>query len=343
VRRAARRAGHAAHRGAHATHAHSHHGHAHGLLHELRGSGHDGAAGRRRAEWRPLLWAFLITTLVLVAELVGGLLTGSLALLTDAGHMLTDAASLALALVALRVSSLPPTLRKTFGYHRFEILAALLNGLTLWAIVVLLVWEALQRLHQPRPIAVVGMMAVAGLGLAANLVSALILGRVGGAGLNLRAALLHVRADLAGSIGTLLAGGIIWATGWLAADPLASLLICGLILYSSWNLVRDAVNVLMESSPPGLDIEEIQRILTAEPGIRAVHDLHLWTVTSGFHALSAHVEADATLDREQVLRRLNFLLRERFGLTHTTLQIEEPRPHSGALQIEHRRRPAPGP
>jgi cobalt-zinc-cadmium efflux system protein len=318
-------------------HAHAQRGHAHGPRHGFGGAQED-AAGRRRAEWRPLLWAFLITTLVLVAELVGGILTGSLALLTDAGHMLTDAASLGLALVALRVSGLPPNLRKTFGYHRFEILAALLNGLTLWAIVVLLVWEALQRLREPHPIAVVGMMAIAGVGLLANLASALILGRIGGAGLNLRGALLHVRADLLGSVGTLAAGVIIWRTGWLAADPLASLLICGLILFSSWNLVRDAVNVLMESSPPGLDVEEIQRALTAEPGIRGVHDLHLWTVTSGFNALSAHVEADPELDREQVLRRLNFLLRERFSLTHTTLQIEEPRlPGAGVLQIEPRR------
>ncbi len=327
-----------------APHAHAHHGHAHGLRHGLGDRLAEGAAGRRRAEWRPLLWAFLITALILVAELVGGLLTGSLALLTDAGHMLTDAASLGLALVALRVSELPPTLRKTFGYHRFEILAALLNGLTLWAIVVFVAWEALRRLHQPHPIAVMGMMAVATLGLVANLASALILGRVGGAGLNLRAALLHVRADLLGSLGTLAAGAIIWATGWLAADPLASLLICGSILFSSWNLVRDAVNVLMESSPPGLDVDEIQRALTAEPGILGVHDLHLWTVTSGFNALSAHVEADAELDREQVLRRLNFLLRERFGLTHTTLQIEEPRgPGTGVLQIERRKGSAPGP
>jgi cobalt-zinc-cadmium efflux system protein len=301
----------------------------------------EGAAGRRRAEWRPLLWAFLITALVLVAELVGGLLTGSLALLTDAGHMLTDAASLGLALIALRVAELPPTLRKTFGYHRFEILAALLNGLTLWAIVVFVAWEALQRLHAPHPIAVSGMMAVAALGLVANLASAMILARVGGAGLNLRAALLHVRADLLGSVGTLIAGAVIWATGWLAADPLASLLICVSILFSSWNLVRDAVNVLMESSPPGLDVDEIQRALTAQPGIRGVHDLHLWTVTSGFHALSAHVEAEADLDREQVLRRLNFMLRERFSLTHTTLQIEEPRhPGAGTIQIERRRDPA---
>jgi cobalt-zinc-cadmium efflux system protein len=317
---------------------HAHLGHQHGLLHALHGTAQERAAGRRREEWRPLLLAFVITSLILVAEAVGGVLTGSLALLTDAGHMLTDAASLGLALIALRVSGLPPTLRRTFGWQRFEILAALLNGLTLWAIVVLLAWEAIQRLQQPRPIAVVGMIAVASIGLLANVVSALILGRVSGGGMNLRAALLHVRADLLGSVGTIAAGAAIWATGWLAADPLASLLICALILYSSWNLVRDAVNVLMEATPPGLDLELIQAALMGETGVRAVHDLHVWTVTSGFHALSAHVEADPALDREQLLRRLNFLLRERFALTHTTLQIEEPRPAAGALQIERRPR-----
>jgi cobalt-zinc-cadmium efflux system protein len=289
-----------------------------------------------------LLGALALTSLVLAAEAVGGVITGSLALLSDAGHMLTDAASLALALVALRVAARPPTLRKTFGYHRFEILAALLNGLTLWAVVAFLAWEAVQRLQQPRPIAVPGMMAVAGAGLVANLVTAAILHRAGSEGLNLRGALLHVLADVLGSVGTLAAGTVIWLTGWLAADPVASLFICGLILFSSWRLIRDAANVLMEGTPAGLDLEAIQEALVSQEGVCGVHDLHAWTVTSGFPALSAHVEVEAGLDRERVLRRLNFLLRERFGLFHTTLQIEEPRlPHAGSLQIERRSGPSP--
>jgi cobalt-zinc-cadmium efflux system protein len=322
------------------SHGHRDHGHGSSHTHAVLQALHDhpprsAPAGRRRAEWRPLFAAFLITAAVLVAEAVGGILTGSLALLSDAGHMLTDAASLGLALVALRVSELPPTLRRTFGYHRLEILAAFLNGLTLWGIVAFLAWEAVQRLGSPRPVAAAGMVGVAALGLVANLASAIVLGRAGGSGLNLRAALLHVQADLAGSIGALAAGTIIWLTGWLPADPLASLVICGLILYSSWSLVREAVNVLMESTPAGLDVDAIQRALAGEAGVRGVHDLHVWTVTSGFHALSAHVEVEAHLDREQVLRRLNFLLRERFRLTHTTLQIEEPRkPAADALQIQ---------
>lgn len=286
---------------------------------------------------RPLTAAFVLTLVVLVAEAVGGFLTGSLALLSDAGHMLTDAASLGLALVALRVAGRPPTLTKTFGYLRFEILAALLNGLTLWMVVAFIAWEAVQRLASPHPVDAGWMMGVAALGLAANLVTALVLGRAGTGGLNLRGALLHVFGDLLGSVGALVAGAIIWRTGWLAADPVMSLVICALILFSSWTLIRDAVNVLMEGTPRGLDVDAVQRALVAEPGVCGVHDLHLWSVTSGFHALSAHVEVDAVLDRERVLRRLNFVLRERFGLTHTTLQIEEPRlPHAGALQIERR-------
>jgi cobalt-zinc-cadmium efflux system protein len=289
-----------------------------------------------------LLLALLLTSVVLVAEVVGGLLTGSLALLSDAGHMLTDTASLALALVALKVAGRPPTLRKTFGYSRFEILAALLNGLTLWAVVAFLAWEALQRLAEPRAIEVEGMMAVAGLGLVANLATAYILGHAGTGGLNLRGAFLHVLADLLGSLGALTAGAVIWFTGWLRADPVASLLICGLVLFSSWRLIREAVNVLMEGTPPGLDVHDIQRALVAEPGVVGVHEFHVWTVTSGFNALSAHVEVEADRDREQMLRRLNFLLRERFGLTHTTLQIEEPRlPHAESLQIGRSPRVAP--
>lgn len=292
-------------------------------------------AGRRRAERRSLILALAITGLVFLAEAVGGILTGSLALLSDAGHMLTDLASLALALVALKVAERPPTPEKSFGYHRFEILAALLNGLTLWAVVAFLVWEALQRLGQPRAIEVEGMMGVAALGLVANVAAAFLLGRSAAGGLNLRGAFLHVLGDLLGSVGTLAAGGLIMLTGWLAADPVASLFICGLILLSSWKLIREAVNVLMEGTPAGFDVAELQRVLMAEPGVRGIHDLHVWTVTSGFHALSAHVEVERDRDRERILRHLNFILRERFGLEHTTLQIEEPRlPHAGALQIE---------
>jgi cobalt-zinc-cadmium efflux system protein len=276
--------------------------------------------------------------LVLVVEFVGGLLTGSLALLSDAGHMLTDVASLALALVALKVAGRPPTLRKTFGYSRFEILAALLNGLTLWAVVAFLAWEGIQRLFQPQTVEVGGMLGIAALGLVANVVIAFIMGRVGTGGLNLHVAFLHVLADLLGSVGTIAAGVVILLTGWTRADPVASLLVCGLILSSSWRLIRDAVNVLMEGTPQGVDVNAIQRALVAEPGVLGLHEFHVWTVTSGFNALSAHVEVEADRDREQVLRRLNFLLRERFGLTHTTLQIEEPRlPHAGALQIERGR------
>jgi cobalt-zinc-cadmium efflux system protein len=268
-----------------------------------------------------------------VVEAVGGVLTGSLALLSDAGHVLADVGALALALVALGVASRPPTLRKSFGYHRFEVLAALGNGLTLWVLVAFLAWEAVRRIAEPVEVDVPGMLGIAGLGLAANVASAVLLARVAEAGLNLRAALLHVIGDLLGSVGTLVAGGVMWATGWTRADPVASLFICALILVSSWTLIRDTVNVLMEGTPRDVDMDALQRAIAAEPGVRGVHDLHLWTVTSGFHALSAHVEVDRGVDRERILRRLNVLLRDR-GLEHTTLQLEDPRlPPADTLQI----------
>jgi cobalt-zinc-cadmium efflux system protein len=268
-----------------------------------------------------------------VVEAVGGVLTGSLALLSDAGHVLADVGALALALVALGVASRPPTLRKSFGYHRFEVLAALGNGLTLWVLVAFLAWEAVRRIAEPVEVDVPGMLGIASLGLAANVASAVLLARVAEAGLNLRAALLHVIGDLLGSVGTLVAGGVMWATGWTRADPVASLFICALILVSSWTLIGDTVNVLMEGTPRDVDMDALQRAIAAEPGVRGVHDLHVWTVTSGFHALSAHVEVDRGVDRERILRRLNVLLRDR-GLEHTTLQLEDPRlPPADTLQI----------
>jgi cobalt-zinc-cadmium efflux system protein len=269
-----------------------------------------------------------------VVEAVGGILTRSLALLSDAGHVLADVGALAMALVALGVASRPPTLRKSFGYHRLEVLAALGNGLTLWVLVAFIGWEAVRRLAQPVDVDVPGMLGVAGVGLAANVASAVLLARVAEAGLNLRAALLHVIGDLLGSVGTIVAGAVMWATGWTRADPVASLFICALIMVSSWTLIRDTVNVLMEGTPRDVDMDALRRAIAGEPGVRGVHDLHVWTVTSGFHALSAHVEVDAGLDRERVLRRLNVLLRERFGLEHTTLQLEDPRlPAADTLQI----------
>ncbi|HEY7530331.1 MAG TPA: cation diffusion facilitator family transporter, partial [Gemmatimonadota bacterium] len=207
---------------------------------------------------------------MLVVEAVGGVLTGSLALLSDAGHVLADVGALVLALVALGVASRPPTLRKSFGYHRFEVLAALGNGLTLWVLVAFLAWEAVRRLSEPVDVDVAGMLGVAGLGLVANVASAVLLARVQEAGLNLRAALLHVIGDLLGSVGTLVAGAVMWATGWTRADPIASLFICALILVSSWTLIRDTVNVLMEGTPREVDMDALQRAIAAEPGIRGV-------------------------------------------------------------------------
>jgi len=240
--------------------------------------------------------------------------------------MLTDVAALGLAATALWLSQRPATLRHTYGFHRVEILAALVNGLALWGIVAWVAVEALDRLRNPAEVLAGPMMAIAGVGLLVNAAALWILhgGHDAGAhrSLNLHGALLHVVGDLLGSVGVLAAGAIVWATGWRGADPAASLVISALILVASWRLVRDAVHVLLEGAPAGLDVEELIAGLLAERGVAGVHDLHVWTLTSGYPALSAHVVCDHGEEREMLLARVNRLLREEFGITHTTIQLE---------------------
>jgi len=255
------------------------------------------------------------------AEAVGGLLTGSLALLADAGHMLSDAASLGLALFALWIAQKPRTPERTFGYYRTEILAALVNGATLVAIAVFIVVEAWERFEGTREVDGWPMMWIAVGGLAVNLVGMAVLHGGKDESLNLRGAWLHVLSDTLGSLQAIVAGVLIWVYGWHWADPAASVLIAGLVTWSSWSLLRDAVNVLMEATPRHLDAGEIQRALAAVPGVREVHDLHVWTITSGFESLSVHVRV-AERDRDEALAELRALLRERFGIDHSTIQIE---------------------
>ena len=284
-----------------------------------------------RASDRRRLAAVLVLTLVyMVAEVVGGLWTGSLALLADAGHMLTDVASLGLALGALWVARRPPTVRHTYGFYRAEILAALLNGLALWGVVAWIAAEALDRLRQPTEILAGPMMAIAAGGLAVNGVALWILHRRHDPSversLNLHGALLHVVGDLLGSAGALAAGALVWSTGWHAADPVASLLIGALILAGSWRLVRDAVHILLEGAPPDLDVALLIERVGAIEGVAGVHDLHAWILTSGYAALSAHVVCAHGEERDLLLARVNRLLREEFGITHTTIQLEPESP-----------------
>jgi len=290
-------------------------GHSHGDSH-----GHFGAPGATNR--RALAAALAITATYTVVEVAGGLLTGSLALLADAGHMLSDNISLALALFAIWLAGKPATPQRTFGYKRAEILAALLNGVTLVVVALWIFYEAYGRFDDPPEVLAGWMLVVASVGLAVNVGAGLILFRSRGDSLNVEAAFRHVLADLLGSVGVLAAAITILLTGWLLADPLISVLIAGLILASAWGVIRDSVTILLEASPKGIDASEVGRKLAQAPGVSQVHDLHIWTITSGFPALSAHVLVGAGEDCHGRRRELEQLLDDDFGITHTTLQVD---------------------
>jgi len=267
-----------------------------------------------------------ITTTFFTVEVIGGLLTHSLALLADAGHMLTDVASLALALLAIQFAARPATPEKTYGYYRTEILAALVNGITLVLIALYIFYAALRRFQSPPEVKSLPMFTVAVFGLVANLASAYVLSRSKGESLNLRGAFLHVVADVLGSLGAITAGLIMLATRWYLADPLISIFIGLLILFSSWRLLRESVNVLMEGVPAHIDLKALEAAMRKVPGVSHVHDLHVWTVTSGFEALSAHVVVAEVLSMERsqaILHELHAVVHQRFWIQHTTIQLEE--------------------
>jgi cobalt-zinc-cadmium efflux system protein len=292
-----------------------------------------------RAESRRALGLVLaLTGAYTVCEIVGGWLTGSLALLADAGHMLGDSAALALALVAAWLAGRPATPDRSFGYRRAEILAALVNGVALAVIAIWVFIEAVRRLDNPREILGGWMLAVALIGLIVNAIAAYILSRAGD-NLNVRAALRHVFADLAGSVGVAIAAVVVLTTGWDRADPVAGMAIGVLILGSSWSIVRDSVSILLEATPAGIDADEVGRRMASVEGVVEVHDLHIWTITSGFPTLSAHVLVQRGDDCHLRRRELEQLLAEEFDLEHTTLQVEHVGESSG-LRIEPLRRRA---
>lgn len=292
--------------------------------------GHDHAhrAGSRRA----LGLVLALTAAYTGAEIVGGILTGSLALLADAGHMLGDSAALALALGAAWLASRPATPERSFGFRRAEILAALANGL---ALVVIAIWvsvEAIRRLDNPPQILGGWTLLVAVIGLGVNLAAAAILARTAEENLNVQAALRHVFADIAGSAGVAIAAIVVITTGWREADPIAGLAIAVLILASSWTILRDSVAILLEATPAGIDAQEVGRRMAEAEGVVEVHDLHIWTITSGFPALSAHVLVRRGDDCHARRRELQQLLANEFQLEHTTLQVEHAGEREG-LQI----------
>ena len=279
---------------------------------------------------RALAITLALTASFTVAEVVGGLLTGSLALLADAGHMLSDNLSLALALFAAWLAGRPETPGRSFGYKRAEILAALANGVTLVAISIWIFVEAFSRLREPPEILGVPMLAIAVLGLLVNVAGIIVLSRSAGESLNVQGAFRHVIADALGSIGTITAALVIVLTGWRYADPLASIAIAALILASSWSLLRDSTNVLLEAAPRDIDPEEIGRKMVGADGVSEVHDLHVWEITSGFPALSAHVLVGQEENCHARRRDLEDLLAHEFGITHTTLQVD----HAGDHESE---------
>jgi cobalt-zinc-cadmium efflux system protein len=276
----------------------------------------------RREDRRALAAALVLVTAFLGVEAAAGFLADSLALLADAAHMLSDSGSLGLALFAVWIAERPATPERSFGFRRVEILAALANGVALVAVAIWIFIEAGRRLMDPAEPLGGWMLGVGVAGLAVNLAAAAILARRASDSLNVRAALRHVLADLAGSLGVIGAAAAILVTGWLYADPVVSVLIGVLVLASSWTILRESVGILLEATPRGLDAEEVGRTMAELPGVREVHDLHIWTITSGFPALSAHVLVDAGADCHGLRLQLERRLRERFGLDHTTLQVD---------------------
>jgi cobalt-zinc-cadmium efflux system protein len=258
------------------------------------------------------------------AEAIGGWWTGSLTLLADAGHMLTDVAALALALIAVWFGSRPATSRKTFGYYRLEIVAALVNGVALVLISLLIVYEAVQRWSSPPIVRSNVMIAVAVGGLFVNLVCAWILRGRHEIDLNIRGAWLHVMSDALGSVAAIIAGTIMWLYGWYVVDPLFSILIALLIVWSSWALIRESTNVLLEGTPAHINLAAVEAAILETSGVSAVHDLHIWTITSGREALSAHVIHSETTQAPELLRDLRAKLQTQFGVDHLTIQMETP-------------------
>jgi cobalt-zinc-cadmium efflux system protein len=300
-------------------HAHHHHHHAHAA----------GRAGNRRR----MVAALAINGALLVAGAVGAIVFGSVALLADAGHVLSDVGAFALGLLAATMAARPARGRRTFGLHRGEIIAALVNGLLLVAVAVVVFVESIGRLSDPPSIEAGGVLAIGLVGLLGNAAATAVLLAGDRGDLNLEGVLRHSAADALGSLGVVVSAVVVLATDWRYADPIAGLLIGLLVLAGSWGLVRDAFDVLMENAPAGVDVQEVGSAMAAVPGVREVHDLHVWTVTAGFPALAAHVRTDPSEDVDEVRTRVEAVLHERFEIHHTTLQMMAER----LLSIEDRR------
>ncbi|WP_077325112.1 cation diffusion facilitator family transporter [Virgibacillus siamensis] len=298
--------------------------------------GHDHTHGANK---KALMISFIIITIYMIIEAAGGFITNSLALLSDAGHMLSDSVSLGVGLVAFAMGEKVANYSKTYGYKRFEILAAFFNGVTLIVIALYIFYEAFQRFTSPSEVASTGMLIIACIGLAVNIVVAWILMRGDtDENLNLRAAFLHVLGDLLGSVGAIVAALLIMFFGWGWADPLASVIVAALVFVSGWRVTKDAVHVLMEGTPKNVDLDDVIRTIESVGGIESIHDLHVWTITSGQNALSCHAVVDGKLNIEESQKLLQIIegnLQEN-GIGHVTIQMEnEQHPHGESLMCQH--------
>ncbi|WP_379158187.1 cation diffusion facilitator family transporter [Paenibacillus sp. sgz5001063] len=296
-------------------HGHSHSGHSHSHSHS-----HSHGPNNKKG----LLIALVITGGIMFLEFFGGLVTGSLALLSDSGHMLSDTASLALSLVAMIFAVRPPSLKNSYGFYRFEIMAALFNGVTLFVIAGFIIWEAWQRFFAPPAVASGTMMIIAAIGLLANLISAWSLMHKSDTkdNINIRSAYLHIMGDALGSVGALLAGLLMKLFSWYVADPIISVLVALLILRGAWGVLKQAFHILMEGTPDAVNTDEIKEALHGIDGVIGVHDLHVWTITSGMDALSGHLLIKDQADPHSILQEAISIVEDKFKIQHATLQIE---------------------
>ncbi len=286
---------------------------------------HDHSRELRSASKRSLIAAFVLISGFMCVEVIGGIVSGSLALLADAGHMLTDAASIALALAAMHFAERPHSVQRTFGYHRLEVLAALVNALALWLIVAWVLIEAYDRFTSVTEVNGGLMLGIGAIGLVVNLIAAWILRSSSDHNVNVEGAFLHVIADLLGSVGVVISGILIWNFGWTLADPIASVIIAILILVSSWRLMKKVVHVLLEGTPEHVDVYQLCSKLEAVEGVTLVHDIHVWTLSAGNEALTAHIliDPDYPGDAEDLRLRLRDIIYNDFGIGHITLQLEK--------------------
>ncbi|MGH8062595.1 MAG: cation diffusion facilitator family transporter [Pseudoxanthomonas sp.] len=287
------------------------------------GAGHDHGTSEIKHE-RPLWWAFGLTATFLIAEVIGGLVTNSLALLSDAAHMMTDVIALAISLVAVRLSRRPPDAKRTYGYARMEAIGAMINGGLLFLVAGYILWEAVGRFREPPEVASTGMLVIATMGLVVNLISMRLLKAGSGTSLNVKGAYLEVWADMLGSVGVIAAALVIHFTGWTIADPILAVLIGLWVLPRTWTLVREAGQVLMQGIPAGMDLEQVRAMILSHPDIAAVHDLHVWALGSKEPVLTAHVVLrEGAGNADEVRQSLTAALDEKFDIEHATLQVEQ--------------------